>query len=88
MYQAIFSRRAERAFLALSDKEARRVKEAIDQLKENPRIRGTIKLENAPAASYRHRVGDISILFDLDEDAKVIEILDIRKRDEQTYKRC
>lgn len=86
MYQVIFSRRAEEAFLRLSDKEARRVKEVIDKLKQNPRIYGTIKLENAPVASYRHRVGENRILFDVDDEAKVIEILDIRKRNERTYK--
>ena len=86
MYQVIFSRQAEKAFLRLSEKEARRVKEVIEKLKQNPRIYGTIKLENAPVASYRHRLGDHRILFDVDDEAKVIEILDIRKRNERTYK--
>lgn len=86
MYQAIFARRAEKSFLNLPDKEARRIKEAIEKLKQQPRIRGTIKLENAPVASYRYRVGDFRILFDIDDEAKRVEILDIRKRGESTYK--
>lgn len=86
MYRVIFSRRAEKAFLDLPDKEARRVKEAIEKLKQNPRTHGTIKMENAPVASYRYRVGETQILFDIDDEAKVIEILDIRRRDERTYK--
>ena len=86
MYQVIFSRRAERVFLSLPDKTARRIKEAVERLKQEPRIHGTIKLENAPVASYRYRVGDIRILFDIDDKDQVIEILDIRKRDERTYK--
>ena len=70
----------------LPDREARRIKEAIERLQQNPRTQGTIKLENAPVASYRYRVGDLRILFDIDDGAKVIEVLDIRKRDERTYK--
>ena len=86
MYQVFFSRRAEKFFLNLPDRQARRIKEAIEKLKQNPRTRGTIKLDNAPVACYRYRVGDERVLFDIDDEAKVIEILDIRKRDERTYK--
>ena len=86
MYQAIFSSRAEKVFLDLPTKEAQRVKQAVEKLEQNPRTSGTIKLENAPVASYRYRVGNYRLLFDIDDEAKVIEILDIRKRDERTYK--
>lgn len=85
MHRAIFSRRAEKAFMSLPDREAQRVKEAIRKLTENPRIHGTVKLEGAPVARYRYRIGDYRLLFDIDE-AKIIEILDIRKRDERTYR--
>ena len=84
MYRAVFSRRAEKAFLDLPKNQAQRVKEAIEGLVENPRTHGTIKLENAPVAQYRYRVGDLRILFDIDDRNQVIEILDIRKRDERT----
>lgn len=86
MYRAMFSRRAEKVFMDLTDREARRIKEAIQRLAENPRARGTIKLEGAPVARYRYRIGDYRILFDIDDEAEIIEILDIRKRDERTYK--
>lgn len=82
MYQAIFSGRAEKAFLGLPEREARLVKEAIEKLKRNPRAHGTIKLKNAPVASYRYRAGNNRILFDVDDERKVIELLDIKKRDE------
>jgi len=62
------------------------MKEAIEKLKQAPRIHGTIKLENAPVASYRYRVGDLRILFDIDDETRTVEILDIRKRDEHTYR--
>ncbi len=86
MYQAIFSRRAQKAFWDLPMNQAQRVKEAINQLRENSRIPGTTKLENAPVAQYRHRVGDLRILFDIDDANQVVEVLDIRKRNEGTYR--
>ena len=86
MYEAVFSRRAERAFLDLPESQAQRVKEAIAKLMDEPRTYGTIKLDNAPVGQYRCRVGDWRIIFDIDDKDKVIEILDIRKRDERTYR--
>ncbi len=87
MYRVLFSRRAQRAFLALPQPQAQRVKAAIERLAQEPRTQGTIKLANAPVAEYRYRVGDFRILFDIDDGQKIIEILDIRKRDERTYRR-
>ena len=86
MYEAIFSRQARKAFMALSDPEARRVRAAILELAQNPRGRGTLKLEHAPVAEYRRRVGNLRILFDIDDSAQRLEILDIRMRNERTYR--
>jgi mRNA-degrading endonuclease RelE of RelBE toxin-antitoxin system len=62
------------------------MKEAIEKLKLNPRAHGTIKLENAQVDSYRYRVGDFRILFDIADTYKVIEIIDIKRRSQSTYK--
>ena len=86
MYRAVFSRRAQKAFLALPEAQARRLKAAIEELRQEPRRHGTIKLEHAPVAQYRRRVGDWRILFDIDDRNRVIEIVDIRRRGEQTYR--
>lgn len=86
MYEVIFSRRAEKAFLDLPDRYARQVREAIDKLRENPYSRGTVKLQNAPVAQYRYRAGDYRILSDIDDENQVIELLDIRRRSERTYR--
>jgi len=55
-------------------------------LSKNPHIPGTIKLVDYPAAKFRHRVGNWRILFDVDDEEKILEILDIKKRNERTYK--
>jgi mRNA-degrading endonuclease RelE of RelBE toxin-antitoxin system len=86
VYRAIFSRRAQKSFLDLFLADAQRVRDAIAELQQEPRGRQTIKLDHAPVAQYRRCVGNYRILFDLDDPAPTIEILDIRKRDEQTYR--
>jgi mRNA interferase RelE/StbE len=86
MQQAIFARRPQRAFRDLQTNQARRIKDAIEELQTSPRGPGTLKLEHAPVAQYRYRVGDLRVLFDIDDTDKIIEILDIGKRDEQTYR--
>ena len=77
MYRAFFSRRAEKVFLKLGKKEAKQIEEVILKLENQPRRMGTIKLENAPVGVYRYRVGNQRIIFDIDDDSKIVEILDI-----------
>lgn len=72
--------------MELPQRDAKRVKQAIEKVMRDPRGQGTIKLEHAPVAQYRRRVGNWRILFDIDDAAQVIEIVDIRKRDEGTYR--
>lgn len=86
MYRAIFSARADRAFQDLSQQDAARVKEAIQKLQQDPRTRGAIKLTHAPVAEYRYRVGNLRILYDIDDGQALVLVLDIRKRDERTYR--
>ena len=86
MYRAIFSRRAEKAYLDLPDKDARRIKEAIEQWESDPRGQHTITLEQAPVAQYRRKVNNFRILFDLDDKSQIIQILDFRERDEPAYR--
>jgi mRNA interferase RelE/StbE len=86
VYRVSFSRQARKSFLALPARQARRVREAILRLQENPRRPGVLKLEHAPVAQYRYRVGDWRILYDIDDRDQVLAILDVRKRDEHTYR--
>lgn len=86
MFRATFSSKAQKSFLKLDKKLAKQVADTIRKLQKNPRVAGTDKLENAPVASYRYRVRNQRILFDIDDKDKILEILDIRKRNEKTYK--
>lgn len=85
MYQAVLSSKAKKAFLKLDKKLAKQIADAVRSLESDPRTHGTITLDDAPVGQYRYRVRNHRILFDINDEEKIIEILDIRKRDEKTY---
>ncbi len=86
MYQIALSRRAHRALRDLPAEDARRVADALLRLQDDPRTMGVIKLTGVVVAEYRLRVGNYRILFDIDDQASVVEVLDIRRRSEGTYR--
>jgi mRNA interferase RelE/StbE len=77
-YKLGLKRSAEKELLALDDKVALRVAEAINALMENPFPHGAIKLTDR--SGYRTRVGDYRILYEVDTKAHVIEVTAIRHR--------
>ncbi len=86
MYQAILSSKTQKSLKKFPPKDLKKIKKTIFRLEENPRCSGTIKLGYVPIASYRFRIGNYRLLFDIDDKKKVVAILDIRRRDEKTYK--
>ena len=86
MYKIFYSHRAAKSLKKIPKHYQINVKDKIEELSQNPHLPGTIKLIDYPVAKFRHRVSNYRILFDVDESEKVLEILDIRKRDEGTYK--
>ncbi len=85
MYQVVFASRAKKSFKKTPQKHQEKIKQAILKFKKNPFCFGTIKLVSYPIASYRHRVGDYRILFDIWEEKKILMILDIKRRTSTTY---
>ncbi|MBI4351244.1 MAG: type II toxin-antitoxin system RelE/ParE family toxin [Elusimicrobia bacterium] len=70
-----------------------RIKEAVDSLGENPRPQGKkVKALRPPLrvslflAQYRIRVGDYRILYDIDDSARKVILLALRRRSEKTYR--
>ncbi len=68
--------------------------EMIEGLEENPRpfgqkifktLKPSIRLWQW-SAQYRLRAGDDRILYDVDDERKIVWILALRKRNEQIYK--
>ena len=85
MFQAHFTRQAEKSFRKIPRDYQKKIKKAILQLEQNPYTVGTIKLINYPVAQYRKRIGDFRILFHIDEEEKMVIIADIKRRTSTTY---
>lgn len=73
---------------------AARIKEAIESLAADPRPQGKkFKFLRPPVsiahmvATHRLRVGDYRILYDVDDEAKRVVLLAVRRRSEGTYRR-
>ena len=86
MYKVVYSARSAKSLKRIPKQYQIKIKEKVESLSYNPRLFGTIKLIDYPIAQFRNRVGNYRILFDIDENSKLLEILDIKKRDESTYK--
>ena len=83
-----------KALLKISPKKAQdTIMDAILELGKNPRPEGkSFKVLNPPielyqfVAHYRLRIGDYRVLYDVDDKKKVVYIIALRKREEDTYK--
>lgn len=85
MYKVAYSPRAAKSLKKIPKHYQINIRDKVEKLSIDPYIPGTIKLVDYPAAEFRNRVGNYRILFDINQSDKIIEILDIRKRDEKTY---
>ena len=67
---------------------------AVEALEENPRPFGRkfFKTISPPVEFYEHvahyriRIGDYRILYDVNDERKIVWILALRKRNEKTYR--
>ncbi|MCD9124003.1 type II toxin-antitoxin system RelE/ParE family toxin [Cupriavidus sp. UGS-1] len=57
---------------------------AVDQLAAMPNCQNVKALTNH-AYGYRLRVGNYRVMFDWDGGVKIVEVQEVRKRDERTY---
>jgi mRNA-degrading endonuclease RelE of RelBE toxin-antitoxin system len=60
------------------------IRQAVDDLVRMPDCRN-VKALVAHEFGYRLRVGNYRVLFDWDGDIRVVEIQEVRKRNERTY---
>lgn len=67
------------------------IMKAIEKLAERPRPFGEPKIKPPLivyhfSAQYRLRIGHWRVLYDVDDQRKIVWILALRKRDERTYR--
>lgn len=77
------SRRVQREVDSLQETDYRRVATRLKALATEPRPQGCEKLYDGV---YRVRVGDIRIIYLIDEGNKRIEVGGIQRRSERTYR--
>ena len=95
-YRVVYATRAvqrhfEHFLNRIPPKQRQRMMDAVSGLADNPRPYKSINLALPVsvyelAAHYRLRVGDYRILYDIDDAQKRVFLLDLRKRDEHTYR--
>ena len=69
----------------ITDKTTRiGIEEAIETLSDLPNAKNVKALTNH-AYGYRLRVGNYRVLFDAQNDIQIIDIQEVKKRDDNTY---
>ncbi|MBI4311817.1 MAG: type II toxin-antitoxin system RelE/ParE family toxin [Chloroflexi bacterium] len=86
MHRLLFAPKARRAFLEFQPQDMLRIKAALDRLQEDLRMPGVVRLREMRVAQYRYRVGDFRLLFDINDREQSVVLLDIRRRNERTYR--
>lgn len=79
-YQITFDRRAEKALESLPPSERKRIQKAVDGLALDPRPRGAIKMSGE--SSWRVRVGDYRIIYDIQDQQLIVLVIKIGHRRE------
>lgn len=80
-YAIEFVRSAEKEFRALTLSDQIRIAAAIDVLRQTPRRRGTRKISGKKDL-FRLRVGVNRVVYQIDDDKKVISIMRVKHRRE------
>jgi len=78
--QVIISPGAEREIARLSPGVAQRVVAALRRLRETPRPPGCLLLRDYHPSTWRLRVGDWRVLYQIDDATGFITITDVRHR--------
>ena len=81
MYEVEFVTSATKEFRSLEDESKHRIAVAIDRVRENPRPRGIRKLQGHERL-YRIRVGSYRVVYEIDDQARLIRVTRIRHRRE------
>ncbi len=86
MYKLTFKRQAIKALRKMSAREALHIRRELDELAESPDRRDSDVRPLRGRSGFRLRVGEMRIIFERDDDARIIDVLRIAPRG-QAYKR-
>jgi mRNA interferase RelE/StbE len=82
MYGILFTKGADKALRGMPHELARRIREQLDLIAQDPYAQhnNVTKLQNRPG--YRLRVGDWRVIYELENDRLIILVLKIGSRGE------
>ena len=83
MYSIEWTRRSLKQLKRLPQQRQKQIVLAVRDLRNWPDCLNVKALQNRPG--YRLRVGRYRVLFDVENDLRIIEIEEVKKRDERTY---
>jgi mRNA interferase RelE/StbE len=75
---------ARKELLRLEEKEYTKIFHHIESLKENQYPYGFLKLQTKDM--YRIRVGRFRVIYIINEEEKLVEVVRVSRRNEDTYK--
>jgi mRNA interferase RelE/StbE len=78
LYEVLIPRRVRRRLARLPESVYERVLAALKSLEEEPRPRGSLKMTNRD--EWRVRVGDYRIVYNVDDEQRLVTILQVGHR--------
>jgi mRNA interferase RelE/StbE len=85
-YRVDLAPAAQRQLTRLPPGVAARLRGPILALALEPRPPGTVKLEGSDF--WRIRIGDLRVIYAIDDDARLVIVLRVARRSESTYRRA
>jgi mRNA interferase RelE/StbE len=81
MYRVELSREAQRFYDRCDKPVARKLARCFEALERNPREGNNVKaLKGILAGSFRYRVGDLRVVYTINDDSVVVFVITIAKR--------
>ncbi len=85
MHRIFWQPKARKQAMKIKDRRAQiAVADAVDTLKNFPECRNVKTLTNHENG-YRLRVGRYRVLFDVNQEIRIIDVQEVKERDDQTY---
>ena len=86
-YRVIVPKNVARELKKLPPDHRSKLFKAIEALAQEPRPAGCVKLKVKDLGEYRIREGSFRVLYDVDDEEKLVAIIAVKRRQEDTYKK-
>lgn len=83
-YQIAYTNEAAKQLKKLPSGDAKRIAKKIGSFAFDPRPYGYKKLDYY-TDYFRFRVGDYRVIYQIDDNVKIVEIVEVKRRNESTY---